>query len=96
MASPFLSRFPNFAPDPRAKVTEEHARLARQMGWSLSRSHRYHEEWINFMADDFDRCFAADTKLASYQMLYQVLDLEEPVPTSITQCRKVSLPWSMD
>ncbi|KAL6231396.1 hypothetical protein BDW75DRAFT_220267 [Aspergillus navahoensis] len=93
MASSFLSRYPNFTPNPRATVTEEFERLARQMGWSQhSRSGRYYKEWVNFMTDEFDRYFAADTKSESYQLLYRVLDLEEPVPTSITQCRRVSLP----
>ncbi|KAL4917604.1 hypothetical protein BDW62DRAFT_201629 [Aspergillus aurantiobrunneus] len=87
MEANFFSRFPTFQPDPSAPITAEFACLAHHMNWWPS-STVYRTEWANFLAAEFIRCFGAGTKLQQYQALYQALGLEEPVPTSITQCRK--------
>ncbi|KAL4899045.1 hypothetical protein BDW74DRAFT_184153 [Aspergillus multicolor] len=85
----FFSRFPGFTPNPLASVTEEFERLARHEGWSRnSRRRRFHREWINFAEAAFNTSFGAETKLESYQNLCRVLNPDEPVPASITQCRK--------
>lgn len=89
----YFGRFQTFAPDPQATVLENFAQLAISNGWG-KKSQEYKDERKSYMIaladthiESIERGGAAGT-LAGLQGLCKELRVC-PIPTSITQCKKV-------
>ena len=89
----YLNRFQSFSPDPDATLIETFQQLAISNSWG-KKSKKFKEEkrsYMNALADthigSIDRGGAAE-KLVGLQELCVELGVS-PVPTSITQCKKV-------
>lgn len=94
----YFNQFPKFAPDPQATLIENFRALATSRRW-VENSKKYMKERREYMialADthigSIERAGAAE-KLAGLQGLCEELRVS-PVPTSITQCRKVNHEFS--
>jgi len=85
----FFSRFPGFEADPTVPLLVDFERLAVSRHW-IAGSKTYARHRRVCLTQEFEKCYGQDgTKLASWQAL--CIDLRvEPVPTSITKCRKVN------
>ena len=90
-SSSYFSRFPTFAPNPLGNIEEEFERLARKEGWKPDYK-RYWKERDKCLASEFNirvGYLDKDDRLTSWQALCSELGIE-PLPRSITQCRKVT------
>ena len=87
----YFAKFRNFAPDPTKGLQAEFARLAIDQGWGR-KSKRHKEEWRQACQEEFEVHLGATVmggRLAGWQDLCEELGVEY-IPTSITQCKKVS------
>ncbi|KAH8732578.1 hypothetical protein GQ44DRAFT_697831 [Phaeosphaeriaceae sp. PMI808] len=83
--SPFWLNFPGFVPDPKARFKAEFARLAGHQGWGKKRKRKYEVEALSAEATAFYG--TCETRLDHWHQLCEDVGIE-PVPKSITQCRK--------
>ncbi|RAL13508.1 uncharacterized protein BO97DRAFT_469814 [Aspergillus homomorphus CBS 101889] len=85
--STFWHAFPDFQPNPAARITEEFKRLAAHRGWK-SGSRTWRKRWNAFTNIEYDRIIGSSlTSLGSWNELCAMLSLPGPFP-SITQCKK--------
>jgi hypothetical protein len=85
--SPFWLQFDGFEPAPTATFKDEFARLAKHQGWGANVKRKRQVEALT--AEVAFHCGTCLTKLHRWQELCEEMGVEE-VPTSITQCKKVS------
>lgn len=87
----FFATYPSFTHEPEASYFTEFNRLLEHYGWS-EKAHARRKALKRFrtaLTVEFNTRFGTDHKdLEAWQNLCVVLGLE-PVPESITQCRKV-------
>ena len=86
----YLDRFPGFQRDPRRPLNEEFASLASFKQWPIG-SRLYKQEQTRFLRAEFDLHLGVveqGRKLEDWQALCQELRVN-PIPGSITQCKKV-------
>lgn len=87
----FFSQFKDFTPDPNSSLITNFDLLTVSRGWAphgRART-RARRDFRNAMIDEFNRTYGTDYKnLESWQNLCRVVGID-PVPETITQCRKV-------
>ena len=86
----YLDSFPGFQPDPRRTLNEEFDSLASFKQWRIG-SKLYKREQTRFLRAEFDLHLGVieqSRKLDDWQVLCQELRVN-PIPGSITQCKKV-------
>ncbi|KAI9812009.1 MAG: hypothetical protein M1827_004901 [Pycnora praestabilis] len=84
----FFDRYANFVPDPQANLVEEFARLAVATGMNPCGA-TYRRRRREFFIEEFNLHWGTDgTKLKIWQRLCREVRID-PVPVSITQCKKV-------
>lgn len=86
----YLDRFPGFQRDPWRPLNEEFASLASFKQWRIG-SKPYQREHTRFLLAEFDLHLGTveqSRKLEDWQALCQELRVN-PIPGSITQCKKV-------
>lgn len=86
----YLDHFPGFQRDPRRPLSEEFASLASFKQWRIG-SRLYKREQTRFLCAEFDLRLGTveqSRKLEDWQALCQELRAN-PIPGSITQCKKV-------
>lgn len=82
----YFDRHTNFAQNPEADLSAEFARLAIAKGWSKKQQKAHKAEAIEA---EFGRLYGTSyDKLESWQDLCREVGID-PVPQSITQCKKV-------
>jgi hypothetical protein len=88
----FFASYPSFNYNLRAPAWQEFDLLVRHMGWER-RSAAYRDARTDFrraMVMDFNSRFGTDEqRLEAWQNICNILGIQ-PVPESITQCRKAS------
>ena len=88
----YLDRFPDFQRNPRHTLNEEFASLASFQLWRID-SKVYKREQTRFLCAEFDLHLGIveqGRKLVDWQALCYELRVN-PIPGSITQCKKVKL-----
>lgn len=87
--SRYWARFPGFIHDPSAPLSEEFERLSTYMGWS-KKSKKQQKRQAECYSIEFETHFGTNANnLEAWQDLCLEVGIE-PIPTSITQCKKVS------
>jgi hypothetical protein len=89
-SSSYFSSFlgSGFTPDPSSTLEDDFERLSLQEGWRPGSSERV-AQWRRALESELEAQFGEANKLESWQALCAELGVR-PIPTSITQCRKVS------
>ncbi|KAJ7115263.1 hypothetical protein C8R44DRAFT_709707 [Mycena epipterygia] len=86
--STYWNSYPNFLHNPTAPLQQEFKLLAAQHGWTVGGS-QYKKEWERCGRDEFSHYFGVDESQLSGWQAMCVLVGSDPVPDSITQCKKV-------
>lgn len=88
----FYSRYKSFTPNPNVSVIENFQLLTISQGWApggRARGRAY-RNFRNAIIEEFNATYGTDDRdLSSWQNLCRVVGVE-PVPETITQCKKVS------
>jgi hypothetical protein len=88
MATGYFDQFENFRPDHNAPLMDEFQRLAQTQQWKKG-GERYRKERQACLTNEYHQYFGRDArKLEGWQALCKDLSIE-PVPPSITKCKKV-------
>lgn len=83
----YFAAYPNFIPDPNLPLLENFNRLANAQGWRKKRRHE--EQQIYLLGQYAIHLGEISTgKLQKWQNLCRELRVD-PIPTSITKCKKV-------
>lgn len=87
----YFSRFAadGFVPNPNASFKNEFSRLAKDMGWSDNTLEYGHHRLLAYQAE-FNVNYGSSDKLQGWQDLCRDVGIT-PIPTSIKQCKKVSV-----
>jgi hypothetical protein len=86
--NPIWYGYGNFVPEPSAPFRTEFERLARYKGWGAGEIKRYH--LIDLLGAEVEFHFGdGEEKLCDFQDLCEDLGIEN-IPSTLTQCRKVS------
>lgn len=89
----FWARFQGFTPDPNSSLITNFNLLSTAQNWApagRARS-RAHRRFRSAMIDEFNATYGTDNNdLESWKNLCRVVGID-PVPETITQCRKVRL-----
>lgn len=90
MSNDYFAAYPTFTPDPHTSLLGNFKRLARAQGWDKDR--RKNERQI-YLTHQYDIHLGSIStgKLQKWQGLCQELGVD-PIPTSITKCKKVRCP----
>jgi len=84
----FFAIFDDFQSDPTAALTDEFSRLAVQRQWKPG-SKAYRKNRRRCYIEEFNTHWGKDaSRLETWQALSREVGID-PVPTSITQCKKV-------
>ena len=84
----YWSQYPGFVPNPNASVAKEFKRLMAFNGWSPKDPEHAQRKAECFEAE-FEHHYGTGThKLQTWQDLCREVGIE-PIPPSITQCKKV-------
>lgn len=91
----FFDRFPSFTPDSTISLIADFDRLAIQQNWH-KRSKTYRENKRQCLEEEFEAQHGVTSTLMAWQALYEELagrsgtvPVPLPLPSSITQCKKV-------
>lgn len=94
-AEPYLSKYPDFMPDPQATCSDNFDGLAAIRDWAEG-GRRWRKERREYLLSEYDIHLGfldKDSKLEGYQDLCRELRVTS-VPDSITKCKKVRSLWS--
>lgn len=86
----YFDRFPEFKVNNAAPIRDEFRRLAKEQGWG-KKSANFKTQHLMCMTMEFDRYHGqlTSTNLQAWQQLCIEIARDQPVPGSITKCKKV-------
>lgn len=87
MSNDYFAAYPTFTPDPHIPILGNFKRLARAQGWDKNRCKNERQIYLIHQYDIHLGSISTG-KLQKWQGLCQELGVD-PIPTSITQCKKV-------
>ena len=90
----YFDRFPRYTPDFHNSLDDEFLRLARSQGWSKKRIARERNAFLLAHYDLHLGEVERSKSLKDWQALCSELHVS-PIPESITQCKKVTLLFSI-